>query len=450
MQAAELEKAVADGTIDTVIVATPDMQGRLVGKRMTARHFLGAGKDGNGTCSVVLTWGHDHSLDSGYPLSGWANGYPDMVVRPDMRTLTTYPWFERTAFVMADAVFPDGGDIAVAPRTVLTQQIKRLADIGLTPSFASELEFFLFNETPQTVFDKGFVNLSKKHSTMHPETLMRTSEDEHYFGPLRNNLEEAGVEIEMFKAEYSPGQVEINLQYTDALKAADSHLLLKAAAKEIALQQGMIASFMAKVDHALGGSSCHIHMSLRDSTGKSAFASGSDGAQTSELMTYFLGGMTHYIRDIFLFFAPTTNSYRRMRPGTFAPATVTWGEDNRTVAFRMIGKGPARRIENRIPGADINPYLAYSAMIAAGLRGVEEKLSPAGDAAVGNAYEVEGAPELPQTLEEATDAFESSELIKDTFGDEFQAHYTNFGRQSILAARAAVTDYERRMLLMDI
>ncbi|WP_166434039.1 glutamine synthetase family protein [Roseovarius spongiae] len=444
-----LSAAVEDGTIDTVIVATPDMQGRLVGKRLTARHFLESCEAGVGTCSVVLTWGQDHALDPDYALSGWANGYPDMVVVPDMATLARYAWFERTAFVMGNAVRPDESAIDVAPRTALARMLERLAGHGLRARFASELEFFLYDETPRSAHDKGFVNLTGKHATLHPETLMRTSEDEHFLGPLRNHLEAAGVPVEMVKAEYSPGQVEINLHHADAMKAADSHMLLKAAAKEIALQQGMIATFMAKPDHDLGGSSCHVHLSLQDESGQSAFAAGPDGRGASETMTRFLGGLTHHIRDIFLFFAPTTNSYRRMQPGTFAPDSVTWGEDNRTVAFRMVGAGGARRIENRIPGADVNPYLAYAAMLAAGLRGIEEGLEPVGAALGGNAYHAD-APALPRTLDEATEAFAGSELIRDCFGAEFHDHYANYGRQSILAARAAVTDYERRMLFLDI
>lgn len=450
MDLSELAAAVEDGTIDTVIVAAPDMQGRLVGKRQSARHFLDSGAGGVGTCSVVLAWGQDHALDPGYALSGWDNGYPDMVLRPDMATLARYAWFERTAIVMGDALTPGGAPIDVAPRGALARLVRHLSERGLHARLASELEFFLYDETPASAQDKGFVNLRTRHATLHPETVMRTSQDEAYLGPLRSALHRSGVAVEMVKAEYSPGQIEINLAHADAMKAADDHMMLKAAAKEIALQQGMIASFMAKPDHALGGSSCHVHLSLRDADGQPVFADGADGAGMSHLMRHFLGGLTHHLRDIFLFFAPTTNSYRRLRPATFAPDTVTWGEDNRTVAFRLVGRGAARRIENRIPGADVNPYLVYAAMLAAGLRGIDRKLEPTGAAVSGNAYDDTGAPALPQSLDEATDAFATSELIGDCFGEAFRDHYANFGRQAILSARAAVTDYERRLLLMDI
>jgi len=450
MQLEQLRSLIESGEIETVILASPDMQGRLFAKRMTGRHFLGSGQHGVGTCSVVLGWGHDHALDPGYELTGWENGYPDLHVRPDLATIRRYPWFEKTAFVLGDATVPDGPEIAVAPRTILKSMVGRLADVGLTPLFASELECYLLSETPDSAFDKGFVNLKAKHRTLHPETLSRMSEDETYLGALRQNMEKADVKVEMVKAEYAPGQIEVNLEYAEAIEAADRHVVFKAGAKEIALQQGLIATFMAKLSESLGGSSCHIHMSLLNEAGKSAFATGPDGKGTTEAMRHFLGGLTAYLRDVFLFFGPTTNSYKRMRPGTFAPATVTWGEDNRTVALRLVGKGASRRIENRIPGADVNPYLAYAAMIAAGLRGIEEKLEPIGSAATGNAYEQANSPALPSSLEEATAIFASSPFVKSAFGEVIQKHYSNFGHQSVQAASVVVTDYERRMLLLDI
>lgn len=446
----DLEAQVASGLVETVIVAATDMQGRIYGKRMTARHFMAAGKDGVGTCSVVLGWGHDHSLDPGYALTGWDNGYPDLVVKPDLSTIRPYPWFDKTVFVMGDANHPDGTEISVAPRTILKDLIARLAGHGLKPLFASELECYLLDETAMTAFDKGFVNLKTRHRTLHPETLIRTSEDEGYLGPLRRHMEAAGVFVEMAKAEYSPGQIEVNLEYAEAMEAADRHMVFKTGAKEIAIQQGMVATFMAKLAHDLGGSSCHIHMSLLGADGKSAFASGDDGRGTSKTMRHFLGGLTAHLRDVFLFLAPTINSYRRLRPGTFAPASVTWGEDNRTAALRLVGKGESRRIENRIPGADVNPYLAYSAMLAGGLRGIEEGLEPIGEAATGNAYGMIESPKLPSSLEEATIAFESSQMVNEAFGSVIQKHYANFGRQSLRAASTVVTDFERRILLLDI
>ena len=445
-----LPDSIKTGDVETVILASPDMQGRPYAKRLTAQHFLDVGTNGIGTCSVVLGWGHDHSLDPGYSFTGWDSGYPDMVVQPDMGSVRHYPWFDKTALVVGDPVMGDGGDVTIAPRGMLKTMIKRLADKGLKAAFASELECYLLDETPTSAFDKGFVNLQTKHRTMHPETLMRTSEDEAFLGPLRRNLGIAGIPVEMVKAEYAPGQVEINLRYSSALDAADNHFVFKSGVKEQALQQGLIATFMAKPWHELGGSSCHIHMSLTDHSGNNVFAAGESGQETSDTMRHFLGGMTAYFRDIFLFLAPTVNSYKRLQPNTFAPASVTWGEDNRTVALRLVGSGASRRIENRIPGADVNPYLAYSAMIAAGLKGLEEKLEPIGQQAQGNAYQGDSAPALPATLAEATEAFAKSQFIADTFGPETRDHYANFGIQSVNAAAPIVSDFERRILLMDI
>jgi len=445
-----LSEMIKAEDVETVILASPDMQGRPYAKRLTAQHFLDQGVNGVGTCSVVLGWGHDHSLDPGYAFTGWESGYSDIVVQPDMKEIRRYPWFEKTLFVIGDPVTIDGGDVSIAPRTILKTMIDRLAEKGLKGAFASELECYLLDETPASAFDKGFVNLQTKHRTMHPETLMRTSEDEAFLGPLRSNLGIADIPVEMVKAEYAPGQVEINLKYASALKAADHHFVFKAGVKEQALQQGLIATFMAKPWHEFGGSSCHIHLSLTDESGTNVFAAGDNGRETSDVMRHFLGGMTTYLRDMFLFFAPTVNSYKRLQPNTFAPSRVTWGEDNRTVALRLVGSGASRRIENRIPGADVNPYLAYAAMIAAGLKGIDEKLDPVGLQAQGNAYQGDDAPMLPTSLSEATDAFANSQFIADAFGKEIRDHYTNFGIQSVKAAAPIVSDYERRILLMDI
>ncbi len=444
----DLTQLIDAGEIDTVIVAGTDMQGRLYGKRLTATHFMRICRTGVGTCSVVLAWGQDHSLDPGFALTGWDNGYPDLVAKPDLATIRRYPWSEKTAIVMADAVTPAGASISVSPRAILLRMIERCAQHGLRPQFASELEFFLLIETPSSAYDKGYVNLTPKHRVMHPETLIRTSEDEEFLGALRRKMTLADVPIELVKAEYSPGQVEVNTEYAEALTAADRHVLFKTGVKELALQQGLIATFMAKWHHDFGGSSCHVHMSMLDRGGINVF--GSAGAGTSAQMRHVLAGLIRYVPELFLFFAPTSNSYRRLRPGTFAPAAMTWGEDNRTVALRLVGNGPSRRIENRIPGADVNPYLAYAAMLAAGLKGLELALEPDHTATTGNAYQMQGLPVLPRSLTEATDALQHSELAAEMFGDDVRAHYVNFGRQSVEAQHRIVTDYERRTLLLDI
>ncbi len=443
-----LAQKADSGEIDTVIVADVDMQGRLYGKRLTARQFLEAGRQGIGTCSVVLGWGQDHSLDPGYGFTGWDKGYPDFLSVPDLSTLRLYAWFPRTAIVFADARSLAGDPVAVAPRNILKRQLERAAKLGLTPHFASELEFYLLKETPDTAHQKGFTNLLPRHAVMHPETLMRTSEDEDFAGPLREALQRSGVPVELVKAEYSPGQIEINLRYGPAIEAAQRHLLLKAAAKEIALQQGQLATFMAKWRSDLGGSSCHSHMSLCHDDGASAFEDAK--GEPSVILKSFLAGLLRYGRDFFLFFAPTTNSYKRLIPNTFAPARLNWGIDNRTVALRVIGRGAARRIENRIPGADVNPFLVYAAMLAAGIAGIEAELPLDQPPLSGNAYAGDEGQPIPASLTEATAAFAGSEAVRAAFGAEVQDHYANYGRQTDAAIAGKVTDVERRLLLLDI
>jgi glutamine synthetase len=443
-----LAQKTESGEIDTVIVADVDMQGRLYGKRLTARQFLDAGKQGVGTCSVVLGWGQDHSLDPGYGFTGWSTGYPDFLSVPDLSTLRLYAWYPRTAIVFADARSAEGKPVAIAPRAILKRQLERAAALGFTPYFASELEFFLLKETADSAHEKGFVNLRPRHAAMHPETVMRTSEDEDFAGPLREALSRADVPVEMVKAEYSPGQIEVNLRYAPAVEAAQRHLLLKAAAKEIALQMELAATFMAKWRSDLGGSSCHTHMSLCRKDGTSAFEATS--GEPSDVMRSFLAGLLRFGRDFFLLFAPTTNSYKRLVPNTFAPARLNWGIDNRTVALRVIGSGAARRIENRIPGADVNPFLVYAATLAAGLAGIEGRLALDQPALTGNSYSQTRGDPIPANLEEATTAFAASDVVRQAFGAEVQSHYENFGRQTAAAVAGKVSDVERRLLLLDI
>lgn len=444
----ELAGKVDSGEIDTVVVADTDMQGRLYGKRLSGLHFLEVGKDGVGTCSVVLGWGQDHALDPGYEFTGWDTGYPDLVSVPDLSTLRTCGWHPRTALVLADAQTPQGEPVGVSPRVLLQRQLERCEARGLHPWLVSELEFFLLRESPDSLHEKGFTNIQPRHHAMHPETVIRTSEDEDFAQALRAALSRSDVLVELVKAEYSPGQIEVNLRYDKAMAAADGHMLLKTAAKEIALQQGFVATFMAKVSHDLGGSSCHVHMSMLDESGKSAFDDGS--GEMSEIMRSFLAGLLRYGRDYFLFFAPTTNSYKRLVPNTFAPSRLDWGIDNRTVALRVVGRDKAMRIENRIPGADVNPYLVYAAMLAAGLSGIEQKLDLEQAAQVGNAYTQDGGAPIPATLQEATAAFSESSVVAEALTTEVLEHYANFGRQTAGVFDSKVTDVERRLLLLDI
>ncbi len=443
-----LEDKVMSGDIDTVIVADTDMQGRLYGKRLSARHFLDVGRHGVATCSVVLGWGQDHSLDPGYGFTGWQTGYPDMLSVPVPSTLRLCGWHPLTALVLAEARTPSGQPVAVSPRVMLQRQLERCHERGLHPRFASELEFFLLRESPDSLEEKGFVNIRTRHHAMHPETVIRTSEDEDFFHELRAGLARSGILVELVKAEYSPGQMEINLRYDESLAAADAHMILKTAAKEIALKQGLVATFMAKLGHDLGGSSCHVHMSMLDESGRSAFED--DSGSMTGTMRSFLAGLLHCGRDFFLLFAPTTNAYKRLVPDTFAPARLNWGIDNRTVAFRVVGSGKARRIENRIPGADVNPYLAYAAMLAAGLHGLDLGLKLEEPPSTGNAYGEDGGTAIPATLQDAVAVFGESPVVAGSFSAEVQKHYANFGLQTARVFDTRVTDVERRLLLLDI
>ena len=440
----DLREQVESGAIDTVIVCDTDMQGRFFGKRLTARHFLKSALKGVDTCSVVLGWGQNHSLDPGYSFTGWSTGYPSITVIPDLSTLRLYPWYPRTAVILGDCVYFDGSSVEISPRTILKGQIRKAEAMGLLPFVASELEFFLLKETVDSIQAKGFVNLQPKHQVMHPETVLRTSEDE-FGSQLRSALEASAVPVELVKAEYSPGQMEVNLEYADALEASDRHMLFKAAVKEIALQQDLVATFMAKWRQDLGGSSCHVHLSMQDSEGNSAF---DDEGDMSDRLRFFLGGLLKHSRDFFLFFAPNINSYRRLKPNTFAPSQFNWGTDNRTVAFRVVGKGINKRIENRIPGADTNPYLVYAGMLAAGLYGIEHQIDPELQI-TGNAYKQNSKP-IPQDLAEATELFSNSKVVLATLGEVVQQHYSNYGHQTLAAAADYVTDYERKLLLLDI
>lgn len=444
----DLRQLAKAGEIDTVIVADTDMQGRLFGKRLTASHFLSHASTGLATCSVVLGWGQDHSLDDGYQLTGWDTGFADFVSVPDLATFRRYAWFPRTAIVLCDARSTGGSPITVSPRQILKAQLQKAEQAGLSPFVASELELFLLKETPESADAKGYVNLEPKHRTLHPETVIRTSEDEDYAADLRAALEVSDVPVELVKAEYSPGQIEVNLAYAPALEAADRHVLMKTACKELALRKGLVATFMAKWHHSFGGSSCHVHMSMRRPDGRSAFDQG-DGKMATTLR-HFVGGLITHARDFFLFYAPTTNSYKRLIPNTFAPSRLHWGIDNRTVAFRVIGNGLAKRVENRVPGADVNPYLVYAAMLASGLDGVRNKIEPPEDGLSGNAYADDGGIPIPRDLDEATKLFANSEIVAATLGADVQAHYANFGRQTAAALARKVTDTERRVLLLDI
>lgn len=424
---------------ETIIVATPDLAGRLVGKRLSARHFQASGSVR--TCDVVLGWGIGHELLDGFDTIGWAHGYGDVISRPDMATLRPLTWWPGTALVMADALRPDGTPLAVAPRTILRRQVDRAREMGYEPFVTSELEFTLYAETPQTLRRKGFAALDLRHEELHPELVETTGLEEPLLAELRATMEASGVLVESVKAEYSPAQFEMTLEPADALELADRHAIYKLGVREMCRRQGVAATFMAKPESDRGGQSCHLHLSLTDAAGHNVFASGDDAP-----MRRFLGGLQRYGPDVLLLWAPYPNSYKRFRPGSFAPSSASWGEDNRTAAMRVCGEGAGRHLENRIPGADVNPHLAHAALLAAGLQGIADELDP--DEGIGhtNGYASADLRPLPASLDEAIAAFADSRFVAESFGPDVVAHLGTFARAERDASRLAVTDFDRSRL----
>jgi len=449
-----LVKWVEDGTVDTVIVAGIDLQGRLYGKRCAASAFLESMSNGIHTCDCNFGWDIERILIPDLAFTGWRTGYGDMVAVPDWGTLRLYPWFEKTALVLCDTCDHDGNPIPIAPRSILRKQMLRAKQAGFTVKAASELEFFLFRETPESSREKDYAQLNTISGYIGDYCIFRSSMDEFLIGDIRRNLAMAGVDIECSKAEWGWGQHEVNLVYADALEMADRHAIFKAGVREMAALRGVQATFMAKwhTNHSSNG--CHVHMSLWKDDAPAFFEPKGDGApqfrpgaaerNMSETMRHFLGGMMTLSRDFQLLYAPCVNSYKRYADRTFTPTTVTWGGDNRTVAFRSCGHGSSTRLENRIPGADVNPYLTYAAMLASGLYGIENRIEPVGPFVQGNAYDLKDAPKLHRDLIEATDAFESSALARQLLGDDVVSHYAALARWEINEFMRSVTDWERR------
>jgi glutamine synthetase len=426
---------------ETVVVAFPDVLGRLMGKRFCAGFFRDeVAASGTHACNYLLTVDVEMEPQVGFRLANWEQGYGDFHLRVDVATLRPLPWLEKTALALADLEHPDGSPVAEAPRTLLRRQLDRLADRGLSASAASELEFYLYREDYRTASEKQYRGLVPSSHYLIDYHLTQPSQDEDVLGRLRRSMNAARVVVEGSKGEWGRGQHEVNLLYADALEAADRHVLFKHGTKEIAAQHGRAVTFMAKPATDEAGSSCHIHLSVWDSARtQNRFA---DGEGASRLFRQFLGGLVRYGRELCYFFAPTVNSYKRYQPASWAPTALVWAMDNRTTGFRVVGQGRSFRVENRMPGADANPYLAYAAMIAAGLAGVEEGLD-CGDAYRGNAYADGSLPKLPSTLEEAARLLDGSDLARRAFGDSVVDFYVHTARLEAEAARRAVTDWER-------
>lgn len=447
----ELASRVGDGSIDTVITAVCDMQGRLVGKRVTGEFFLEHCREhGTHFCTYLLATDMEMTTPAGYAHLDWSSGYGDYQARPDWETLRVIPWLEKTALVLCDAVEEMTGELVpFAPRTVLRRQIERLAAHGLAPRMATELEFYVLKESYEAAHDKGYANLTPFGWFNEDYQLLAATKAEPLYRRFRNEMSGAGIPIEFSKGEASPGQHEVNIHYADALTSADRAALFKHGAKEIAFQQDLAVTFMSKPYQGWTGSSGHIHVSLADAaTGRSAFPTGEGPAcaEMSATMRHFLGGLLASARELSLFMASTVNAYKRFAPGSWAPVHLVWGRDNRTCAFRVVGRGPALRIENRLPGADSNPYLAFAAVLAAGLDGIEREIEPPAEFR-GNGYAATDQPRIPSALYRAIDAWEASDLARRAFGAAVHAHYLNMARVEQETFDAAVTDWERERYL---
>jgi glutamine synthetase len=430
----ELRSEVEAGTIDTVVLALVDMQGRMQGKRLTASHFLDeVVEHGAEGCNYLLAVDVDMNTVDGYAMTSWASGYGDFALHPDFDTLRRTPWQEGTALLMADVRWLDGKDVLASPRQILRRQIDRLAERGLEAFAGTELEFIVFRDTYEAAQQKAYRDMRPANLYNVDYSLLGTARLEPLLRRIRNEMAGAGMTVEDSKGECNLGQHEVNFRFGPALRAADEHSIYKNGAKEIAAQEGMSITYMPKFDER-EGSSCHIHLSLRKTDGSLAF-------DDEKLFASYVAGQLACLREMTLLFAPNINSYKRFQPGSFAPTAVAWGRDNRTCSLRVVGHGPSLRVENRVPGGDVNPYLALAAMIAAGLHGIENdlELEPAFE---GNAYEAD-KPRVPENLREARDLFADSSVAREAFGQEVVDHYLNYARVELAAFDAAVTDWER-------
>lgn len=439
----ELRILVEAGDIDTVVLAFPDMQGRLQGKRFAAAFFLDEVLEhGTEGCNYLLAVDTDMNTVDGYAMSSWDRGYGDFAMHPDLTTLRRVPWNAGTALLVADLAWNDGSPVVAAPRQILRRQLDRLAELGYTAQVGTELEFIVFKDTYEQAWDSGYRGLTPANQYNIDYSVLGTGRIEPLLRRIRNEMQAAGLTVESAKGECNPGQHEIAFRYDEALVTCDQHAVYKTGAKEIASQEGVSLTFMAKYNER-EGNSCHIHLSLADADGTNAMAgTAQDPGGMSEVMRHFLAGQLAALRDFSLLYAPNINSYKRFQPGSFAPTAVAWGHDNRTCALRVVGHGRSLRFENRLPGGDVNPHLAVAGLVAAGLYGIERKLELP-EACAGNAYTAQYA-HVPTTLREAADLWENSPIARAAFGDEVVEHYRNMARVELEAFDAAVTDWELR------
>jgi len=436
-----LKAGVADGSIDTVVVAMTDMQGRLTGKRIHGQFFLDEVlKHGTEGCNYLLAVDVDMNTVAGYEMSSWERGYSDFALVPDMNTLRLIDWQPGAVLVLADVQWLDHSDVLASPRQILRKQVKALNKAGMEAMCGTELEFVVFKDTYEEAWNKGYKNLIPVNQYNVDYSILGGSRIEPLLRRIRLSMANAGMVVESVKGECNFGQHEIAFKYSDALSNCDNHVVYKNGAKEIASEEGYALTFMAKPNEKEGNSS-HIHLSFRGLDGSMVMVDERDKEQgMSDVGRQFVAGQIAHLREMTLLFAPNINSYKRFVPGSFAPTAIRWGRDNRTCALRLVGHGPSLRLENRVAGGDVNPYLAVSGIIAAGLDGISKKmvLEPAFQ---GNAYESDSA-RLPSSMPEALELWENSSWIKEVFGAEVQAHYANMAKIEIAAYGKAITDWE--------
>ncbi len=438
----ELRRQVRSGKIDTVIVAFPDPFARLVGKRFRADYFVGSvAKHGTHGCNYLLTVNLEMDPLDGFKVANWDAGFGDFEMRPDLETLRVLPWQPATALVLCDYLRHDGKFVAEAPRSVLRRQLDQIGKLGYTCYCATELEFYLFNQSFHSAHTAGYRDLEPSSDYRIDYHIMQPTRDEPFMRAVRNGMTAAGVPVESSKGEWSRGQHEINFTYDKPLEMADMHVIFKHGVKEIADQHGKAVTFMAKYMPGEAGNSCHIHMSLWKGGRNLFWDEKAHGG--SKLFRQFLGGLIKYSPELCLFFGPTINSYKRYQAGSWAPTRMAWSMDNRTVGFRVVGHGGSFRLENRMPGADANPYLALAAMLAAGMAGIEERLDCGGEYK-GNAYIDPKLARLPSSLRDSADLFERSKLARAAFGEAVVEFYVHHARLELQAFGDAVTDWEKQ------
>ena len=436
-----LKGQVSSGAIDTVLVCLVDMQGRLMGKRFHAGHFVAGAWEETHCCNYLLATDLEMATPEGYASTSWESGYGDYVMKPDLATLRLVPWLEGTAMVLCDVLdHHTHEEIPHSPRAILKKQVKRLEAMGYTPMMATELEFFLFEKSFDEIRKGGFRDLAPISGYNEDYHILQTTKEEHVMRPIRNHLWDAGLPVENSKGEAETGQEELNIKYAHAMDTAEYHTIAKHAVKEIAWQQGHAVTFLPKWHHDKVGSSSHVHQSLWVD-GKPAFFDADDALGMSDLMKSYMAGLLKYAPDYTYFMAPYINSYKRFMKGTFAPTRIIWSVDNRTAGYRLCGDGSkAIRVECRIPGSDMNPYLAMAGMLAAGIAGIEEGLSLQ-EPTKGDVYQGDTGM-IPGNLVAAREALKGSDMLRAAMGDEVVDHYTRAAEVEIEEFERVVTDWE--------